>query len=129
MATKKELFVYLSGKITGVPNLNKPKFRAAEMLLKKELTDRERKYVWIFNPHDLPDDHDKSWGSYMRECIKVLCGCERTYVLDDWKDSKGALVEVLVSKILSIPVYDVDSFEPVKAGYIEIMTRLCIKLV
>lgn len=128
MSTKREMLVYLSGKITGLPDLNKPKFRAAQMLLVKELKDLEHKHIYVFNPHDLPDDHDKSWGSYMRECIKTLSVCERTYVLDDWKKSKGALTEVLISKILNMPVIEVETFKPITTPYLEIFARLLVKL-
>jgi hypothetical protein len=126
---KTPITVYVSGKITGVKDLNKPKFNAAAVLLKRYLTDGLYRHVVVINPHCLPDNHDKSWGAYMRECLVALCKCERTYVLDDWKKSKGALTEVLVSKIIGVELYEVETMGRLKCSYGEIMARLLVKLV
>lgn len=120
--------IYLSGKITGLSDLNKPKFRSAEGLIRKTI-NMAGYSVWTCNPHDLPDDHhDKSWYSYMRECLKALCVCSRIYVLDDWKDSKGAIVEVLVAKILNIPMYEVETMQKFRISYCNLFVRLLLKL-
>jgi hypothetical protein len=126
------VLIYISGKITGLEDLNKPKFGAAEDLLKwamlefygTEKCPGPHNNTHIILPHDLPDEHDKNWESYMRECLKCLAVCNLMYVLDDWKDSKGALVEVFFAKVLKIPVREIETLEPLKIGYAELFLRL-----
>lgn len=126
---KTPITVYVSGKITGLKDLNKPKFAAASVLLKKHLTDELYRRVVVVNPHCLPNNHDKSWGAYMRVCLKALCDCERTYVLDDWKRSKGALTEVLMSKIIGVELYEIETMKTLRCSYVEIVHRLLVKLI
>lgn len=126
MTNKKQILIYLSGKITGLPDLNKPKFRSAERTIREELSGHGQ-YVWVVNPHDLPHEfHDKTWSSYMRECLKALCVCNRIYVLDDWKQSRGAALELLVGLVLGIPVYEVATMEPVRIKLAAVMVRLLV---
>ena len=114
--------IYISGKITGVPDLNKPKFQAAE-----EFVFRHQGFVHdIVNPHKLPDDHDKTWSSYMKECIKALCTCQHVVVLDDWEGSRGAITEVLIAKILQIPVWHIETMAPLKISVRRLLCKLFI---
>lgn len=103
---------YISGKITDTPNLNRYKFKAAEDLLRK--TGFEP-----INPHELPDDHDKSWSSYMKECIRHLMECDCVFVLDDWKVSKGALREVFIASFLDLTIYSIETMEPIKMTFLD----------
>jgi Domain of unknown function (DUF4406) len=98
---------YISGKITGMPNLNKYKFVAAETLL------NNNGFATI-NPHKLPEEHDKSWESYMKTCIGALTFCDCVFVLDDWKYSRGAVCEVYIAIKLGLPIYSIETHEPVK---------------
>lgn len=101
---------YISGPISGMPNDNRHKFRAAEHLLAEHgLTGR--------NPHDFPNNHDRSWESYMKVCLPILTYCDSVYVLDGWKRSRGALREVFDAEMLKIPVYSIETFEPVKMSF------------
>jgi hypothetical protein len=103
--------IYISGKITGAPNQNKHKFSAAEEHLKKFANV-------VLNPHTLPANHDKSWCSYMKVCIISLCRADQVVVLDDWKNSRGAIREVLIAKWLNIPVVDIETLSEVKIGLV-----------
>jgi nucleoside 2-deoxyribosyltransferase len=47
----------------------------------------------VVNPMELPHDHDKSWESYMKECILHLVQCDCIYMLDNWHFSAGARLE------------------------------------
>jgi hypothetical protein len=97
---------YVSGKISGLADLNKPKFNSASELIRS---------IWknatVINPHELPQDHDLSWASYMKQCIRSLTRCDAVFVLDDWSKSDGAIIEVAIAKILGIPVNDLESME------------------
>jgi ADP-heptose:LPS heptosyltransferase len=127
MENKRQILIYLSGKITGLSDLNKPKFAAAERLILEHAKHTEM-FAYVFNPHFLPHDHDKQWGSYMRECLKALCKSNKIYVLDDWRKSKGAIVEVLVAKTLNMPLFEIDTFEPLKVSYRYLLFKLFLKL-
>ena len=61
--------MYISGKITGIEAEAETLFAEAEkFLLKKNFEP--------LNPMKLPHNHDKSWKSYMKECIIALCKCD-----------------------------------------------------
>lgn len=102
--------IYISGKITGEPNLNREKFEAAEWHVKKVLRG------FPINPHKLPDDHNKSWCAYMRVCVGALTDCDSVVALDDWKRSRGAIREIIIAKWLGIPVVCIESGEPIRIG-------------
>ena len=94
--------VYISGKITGCPDLNKPKFSHAEKELKKI-------YKKVINPHKLPANHDKSWEAYMKACIIALCKCDVVFLLDDWMQSKGAMLEFEIAAELGLEIKSVEN--------------------
>ncbi len=90
--------IYISGKITGMVyedafNL----FEDTENMLKKQGFD-------VVNPMKIVHDHDKSWHSYMKEDIKALCDCDEIYMLSNWIDSKGAIIEHRIALDLGITV-------------------------
>lgn len=96
--------IYLSGKITGTDDYEK-RFKYAEKKLKKKYPDAE-----IVNPveycKNLEDAIDKpKWEYYMRYCIFMLAGaCDAVYMLDGWRESRGARLEYLVATSLNYKV-------------------------
>ena len=105
--------VYISGPMAGYPNMNEPAFRAAEGT------------IWEGNdepltPHDLlphshtgacpkvygdgrPGDHDG--GCYLRgDLAAMLDKADSLYVLPGWSRSRGAQIEVLIARLLRIPI-------------------------
>lgn len=94
--------IYISGKITGCPDLNRHKFRYHEVLFRAH----HFAMVNVINPHNIPDNHDKSWASYMKNCLIMLCASDEVAALDDWMESPGAIFEVLTALLLRIPVLD-----------------------
>lgn len=90
--------VYLSGKITGIEEQAKELFGKAELLLNDDKVE-------VVNPMVLTHDHDKSWNSYMKECIKALCDCDSIYMLSNYMDSEGALLELYIAKRIGLKVY------------------------
>lgn len=102
--------VYISGKITGLPDCNRPKFLAAEALIIK-------KGLIPVNPHKLDDEHNKSWVAYMKACIAALIWCDAVFVLDDWNKSRGAIREIFIALFLQIPVYEIETMNEVKLSF------------
>lgn len=78
---------YISGKITGIEKEAYNLFKTAENFLIANGHE-------VINPMDLPHDHDKTWCSYMKDCIKALCECDAIYMLKNWTDSRGAKMEI-----------------------------------
>lgn len=88
--------VYIAGKITGMEATKAyNNFKLAESALKQLGYE-------VVNPMDLPHDHDKSWESYMKECIVSLTTCDFIYLLPNWRSSKGAQLERLIATQLKI---------------------------
>jgi len=76
--------IYISGPMTGLPNLNYDAFYAKE----EELTQRG----WnVLNPAKVGDlsDYDMYWPIDKA----MLDGADAIYMLNGWENSKGALME------------------------------------
>lgn len=97
---KKEL-IYISGQITGLDiNLSKQKFKDAEDFVKTEM-DADS-----LNPFDIcKQSDDKTWLDYMRADIKALVDCDAIIMLDNWKESEGAKLELIIAQGLKMKVY------------------------
>ena len=89
--------VYISGRITGIEE------EAPQLFDKAEVKLLEDGYE-VVNPMKLNHQHDKSWHSYMREDIKALCDCDTIYMLSNWKESKGAIIEMEIACHLGLKV-------------------------
>jgi nicotinic acid mononucleotide adenylyltransferase len=89
--------IYISGPMTGLPELNKPAFLAAEAALKD-------KGYEVLNPvkNGLPDT--APWEDHMRADIIMLMGADGVALLDGWGKSRGALKEVAAALHI-MPVY------------------------
>lgn len=87
--------IYIAGKITGIEDEAPFFFEHAE----DEFTKNGYKAI---NPMKLPHDHDKSWESYMRECIAALVTCDYIFLLPNWTESKGARLEQAIAHNLKI---------------------------
>jgi hypothetical protein len=89
--------VYICGKITGLP-LGEAfeRFQQAENLFPAN------EFI-VVNPMKLPHNHDKSWESYMKECIHHLLECTHIYCIpDELEESKGAAIEMYLAEKLKI---------------------------
>lgn len=93
---------YISGPITGIPDLNWSAFSESQVTL-------ACLGYHPVNPHEvcalLP--RTSKWSDYMRECIAALCYCQSIYMLPGWWKSNGARIEWFISKILGIKRIDI----------------------
>lgn len=89
--------VYISGKITGIEQYAPLLFAEAELTLIEEGFE-------VVNPTTLKHEHDLTWSSYMKECIKALTDCDMIYMLGNWTDSRGADIERRIAIDLGMTV-------------------------
>ncbi len=92
--------IYISGKITGLSIVQAESlFNNAETQLKAMYPGCE-----IVNPMKINHDHDKSWENYMRADLKEMLNCDSIYMLNNWQQSQGAIVEYTLAKGLNFKI-------------------------
>lgn len=95
--------LYVSGPMTGMPDLNFPAFHEAAAAL------RAAGYT-VTNPAELDaQDAGKTltWEQYMRRDIVALMACDGVALLPGWSNSRGASLEVDIAKRLNMPLWAV----------------------
>jgi hypothetical protein len=95
--------IYLSGPMSGLPDYNYPAFHAAAAHL------RGLGYV-VESPAELPEPPCKSWAGYMRLALAQLVRCDITVRLPGWYNSRGAVIESSLARMLGMDVQDYASF-------------------
>jgi hypothetical protein len=92
---------YISGPMTGLPELNFPAFNAAAVSL--------RARGWeVVNPAELDaqDTEPRTWEEYMRRDIVELMRCTHIALLPGWQRSRGASIEARLAADLGITRID-----------------------
>jgi hypothetical protein len=89
--------VYLSGPMSGLPELNFPAFHAAAARLRADGLE-------VVNPAEINPGGALSWEQCMRADIKALCDCDAIVLLPGWEGSKGAHLELHVAHRLGMEV-------------------------
>lgn len=90
--------VYISGPMTGMPELNFPAFHEAA----KRWRDGGAEVV---SPAELNPDPNAEWLDCMRCDIRALVDCDAIFMLHGWENSKGANVEKYIAEALKMDVY------------------------
>ena len=92
-----DMIIYIAGKVSGMEMEARVLFKRAEIELLLQCHD-------VINPMELEHDHDKTWQSYMRECISAMMKADALYLLPNWRESKGARIEVQLAHNLGIKI-------------------------
>ena len=118
--------VYIAGPMTGIANWNFPAFDAAAQFL------RGCGYT-VINPADLDRENGFSeFTSYasaeflraaMSRDLAAICECEGVAVLDGWKASLGACIEVALAARLGLRIIDAETLEELTEEAGEYITR------
>jgi hypothetical protein len=88
--------IYISGKITGLPSGEvQAKFEAA----KKFVSEQGYEAVSPLE-NGLPFDYP--WIQHLKMDIMLLMDCDAIYLLSDWCDSKGAMLEKNIAEALGM---------------------------
>lgn len=95
--------VYISGPVTGIPELNRPQFMLAQRMLLSSGCS-------VFNPSHIdgpidPLKGDEMWQYYMHYCVQAIPSCHSMLMLPHWQNSKGAKEEHRIAKMLGLTIY------------------------
>jgi len=82
--------IYLSGPMTGMPDLNFPAFNAEAARLRALGYD-------VINPVEVNPDPAAPWHECMRKDLMALLQCDTIALLDGWEKSAGAHLEMHVA--------------------------------
>ncbi len=93
--------VYLSGPMTGCPDLNFPAFNAEAARLRGLGFD-------VVNPVDVNVDPSASWHECLRNDLAALLTCDAIALLPGWERSKGAQLELHVAHRIDMEIVTVD---------------------
>lgn len=97
--------IYISGKITGLPIGEViAKFRGAEAKIRS----------FGFEPvspleNGLP--FEAEWPDQMGKDIALLLRCDAIYMLPDWQQSEGAMIEYLIARQRRMRIFLAETFE------------------
>lgn len=89
--------IYLSGPMTGKPDLNFPAFNAEAARMRALGFD-------VVNPAEVNPDAGMAWDQCMRADIKALCDCDTLALLPGWMESKGAHLELHIAHRIGIKI-------------------------
>lgn len=100
--------VYLSGRMTGLPDYNYPAFFALE----DKIAEVAGSAVQVVNPANTGVQEGWGFKDYLSKCLidMLQMGVTKVITMDDWVLSKGAKLEVHVAKELGIPVVHYDQY-------------------
>jgi hypothetical protein len=91
--------IYISGPMSGLPNLNFPAFNRAAVRL--------RNLRWeVVNPVEINPDLDADWLDCIAADVIAMKGCTAICMLPEWMTSYGARIEHLVAQKLGLEVFD-----------------------
>ena len=90
--------IYLSGPMTGMPEMNFPAFHATAERI-RALGHQ------VINPAEInPADTDKTWHECMRDDLREMLSCDCIALLDGWTKSDGAMLELQIAHRLGLEV-------------------------
>lgn len=94
---------YIAGKISGLEYSEfSENFRQARVVV-------EKFHMTPVCPLDLNKvsemHHSDTWKNYLKRDIKAMMDCDCVYAMKNWKESKGATIEVDLANALGIPVF------------------------
>lgn len=82
--------IYISGPMTGLPDLNRPAFNDAAAQLRAQGHE-------VVNPAELPEIPGGTWVDCMKRDIPLLLECEAVHLLEGWRHSRSANLEYQVA--------------------------------
>lgn len=93
--------VYIAGKITGIEK------ESEVLFLNEQIRLLELGYE-VYNPHVICSHFPigTHWSEYMKYLMPYVMKADELSVLDNWRESKGAVYEICNAQMLHIPIRD-----------------------
>ena len=92
--------VYISGQITGLHYTDaEANFNNASDYLTNNFD-----YTCINPMREIPFNKDWGWEDYMKADIKLLMDCDAIFMLNNYKNSKGATIELMIATALGLTI-------------------------
>lgn len=91
--------IYISGRMTGLPNFNRERFnRVADMLRNDGYT--------VFNPAEINPEKTANWdwSDYMRVALQGQVQSKSILMLIGYQESKGAMIEYELAQQLNMNI-------------------------
>lgn len=91
--------IYIAGKISGL--------KKEDVIIKFATAQKEihAKGHYVINPVNSVDGWDFTWQMCMKLALKNLCNANAIYLLPDWRESEGALIEYKLATSLGYDIY------------------------
>lgn len=86
--------VYISGPITGLP------YEEVEKAFNEAETRLQEQGYEVVNPLNNGLPRESTWNEHMRADLKLLLDCDAIYLLKGYQNSKGAMIEYDLARIL-----------------------------
>lgn len=122
--------IYISGKMTNMPEFNYPAFFEMEDYIRKNWPYVQTRPVIIFNParidqeHNLdPNNRTNSREWYLTRALEMLLKCNTIIMLDGWEESAGARLEYDIARELKMVILD-QRLKPYKTDILKEANRL-----
>lgn len=101
---QKSTCLYISGQMSNLPDLGREKLEAAELAMNKA------GFLYTLNPYKMVNQTKvPAWCDCMRVDIKDIMnyGVGVCCLVDNWRNSKGATLEVILFLALGVPLFDI----------------------
>lgn len=102
---------YISGPMSGYPDLNFEAFAAAEDLLGSLGMEPINPFTIGEEDTTVEEVTPKMRAQYLRLDVQALATCDAIVMIEGWRRSIGANIELHVAQMLDLEVFEMDSTE------------------
>jgi hypothetical protein len=96
--------IYIAGKVSG-ENIAQCTIKFGQAQIEIEKLGHE-----AINPLQVVNNWHTPWQPAMRMCITALMTADAVYFLPDYRNSKGAMLELFISEMVDLPtIYNIKS--------------------
>lgn len=92
--------VYISGPITGLP------YEEVEKAFSEAETRLQEQGYEVVNPLNNGLPRESTWNEHMRADLKLLLDCDAIYLLKGYQNSKVAMIEYDLARILHFDIIE-----------------------
>jgi len=130
---EKDEVYYLAGKMSGIPKFNFPRFMTVARWLRDagynimnpaEIDDEHTRAQSIASEHGDLGDTDMTWGEALGRDVTIVADkCDAVILMDEWWESKGAMLEAFTACLLNKPLYELNGGRDGSPLYLHIANK------